>query len=67
MLMGRLFHSGICNWRYHTEPVPALDGRRRAAAVEANHGLAIRIGPLVAEIRKITKIRRIPLHEALLA
>ncbi len=27
MLMGRLFHSGIYNWRYHTEPVPALDGR----------------------------------------
>ena len=27
MLMGRLFHSGICNWSYHTEPVPALDGR----------------------------------------
>ena len=27
MLMGRLFHSGICNWRYHTEPVPTLDGR----------------------------------------
>ena len=27
MLMGKLFHSGIYNWRYHTEPVPALDGR----------------------------------------
>ena len=27
MLMGRLFHSGICNWCYHTEPVPALGGR----------------------------------------
>ena len=27
MLMGRLFHSGIYNWRYHTEPVPGLDGR----------------------------------------
>ena len=27
MLMGRLFLSGIYNWRYHTEPVPALDGR----------------------------------------
>ena len=29
MLMGKLFHSGICihNWRYHTEPVPSLDGR----------------------------------------
>ena len=27
MLMGRLFHSGIYNWRYHTEPVPALLGR----------------------------------------
>ena len=27
MLMGRLFHSGIYNWRYHTEPVPSLDGR----------------------------------------
>ena len=27
MLMGRLFLSGICNWRYHTEPVPALGGR----------------------------------------
>ena len=27
MLMGRLFHSGICNWSYHTEPVPALEGR----------------------------------------
>ena len=27
MLMGRLFHSGICNWSYHTEPVPTLEGR----------------------------------------
>ena len=27
MLMGRLFHSGIYNWRYHTEPVPELGGR----------------------------------------
>ena len=27
MLMGRLFHSGIYNWRYHTEPVATLDGR----------------------------------------
>ena len=27
MLMGRLFHSGIYNWRYHTEPVPDLGGR----------------------------------------
>ena len=27
MLMGRLFHSGLCNWSYHTEPVPALGGR----------------------------------------
>ena len=27
MLMGRLFHSGIYNWRYHTEPVPGLGGR----------------------------------------
>ena len=27
MLMGRLFHSGIYNWRYHTEPVPTLGGR----------------------------------------
>ena len=27
MLMGRLFHSGIYNWRYHTERVPSLDGR----------------------------------------
>ena len=27
MLMGRLFHSGLCNWRYHTEPVPTLEGR----------------------------------------
>ncbi len=27
MLMGRLFQSGIYNWRYHTEPVPSLGGR----------------------------------------
>ena len=27
MLMGRLFHSGIYSWRYHTEPVPSLGGR----------------------------------------
>ena len=27
MLMGRLFHSGIYNWRYYTEPVPSLGGR----------------------------------------
>ena len=27
MLMGRLFHSGIYNWRYQTEPVPSLGGR----------------------------------------
>ena len=27
MLMGKLFHSGIYNWRYHTAPVPSLDGR----------------------------------------
>ena len=27
MLMGRLFHSGVYNWRYHTEPVPSLGGR----------------------------------------
>ncbi len=27
MLMGKLFHSGIYNWRYQTEPVPNLDGR----------------------------------------
>ena len=27
MLMGKLFHSGIYNWRYHTEPMPSLDGR----------------------------------------
>ena len=27
MLMGRLFHSGTYNWRYHTEPVPSLGGR----------------------------------------
>lgn len=27
MLMGKLFHSGIYNWHYHTEPEPYLDGR----------------------------------------
>ena len=27
MLMGRLFNSGIYNWRYHTEPVERLNGR----------------------------------------
>ena len=27
MLMGKLFHSGIYNWRYHTASVPSLDGR----------------------------------------
>ncbi len=27
MLMGRLFQSGIYNWRYHTEPVASLEGR----------------------------------------
>ena len=27
LLMGRLFHSRIYNWRYHTEPVPSLGGR----------------------------------------
>ncbi len=27
LLMGRLFHSGLYNWRYHTEPVPSLGGR----------------------------------------
>ena len=27
MLMGKLFHSGIYNWGYHTEPVPSLHGR----------------------------------------
>ena len=28
MLMGRLMHSGIYNWKFHTEPEPQLDGRR---------------------------------------
>ncbi len=28
MLMGRLMHSGIYNWQFHTEPEPQLDGRR---------------------------------------
>ncbi|MCY3820226.1 MAG: choline dehydrogenase [Gammaproteobacteria bacterium] len=28
MLMGRLMHSGIYNWKYYTEPEPHLDGRR---------------------------------------
>jgi len=27
MLMGKLFHSGIYNWHYHTEPEPHLNGR----------------------------------------
>lgn len=27
MLMGKLFHSGLYNWNYHTEPVPTLNGR----------------------------------------
>jgi choline dehydrogenase len=27
MLMGKLFQSGIYNWRYHTEPEPNLNGR----------------------------------------
>ncbi len=27
MLMGKLFHSGIYNWHYHTEPEPALNNR----------------------------------------
>ena len=27
MLMGRLFHSGMYNWGYHTEPVSGLEGR----------------------------------------
>jgi choline dehydrogenase len=27
MLMGKLFHSGIYNWHYHTEPEPYLNGR----------------------------------------
>ncbi len=28
MLMGKLMHSGIYNWHYHTEPEPNLNGRR---------------------------------------
>ncbi len=28
MLMGKLMHSGIYNWGYHTEPEAHLDGRR---------------------------------------
>ncbi len=28
MLMGKLMHSGIYNWRYDTEPEPELDNRR---------------------------------------
>lgn len=28
MLMGRLMHSGIYNWKYHTEPEAQLAGRR---------------------------------------
>lgn len=27
MLMGKLMHSGIYNWKYHTEPEPQLAGR----------------------------------------
>jgi len=27
MLMGKLFHSGIYNWHYYTEPEPHLNGR----------------------------------------
>jgi choline dehydrogenase-like flavoprotein len=27
MLMGKLFQSGLYNWRYHTEPEPYLNGR----------------------------------------
>ena len=27
MLMGKLFHSGLYNWHYHTEPEPYLNGR----------------------------------------
>jgi choline dehydrogenase len=27
MLMGKLFQSGLYNWRYHTEPEPHLNGR----------------------------------------
>jgi choline dehydrogenase len=28
MLMGKLMHSGLYNWHYHTEPEPHLNGRR---------------------------------------
>jgi choline dehydrogenase len=28
MLMGKLMHSGLYNWHYHTEPEPQLNGRR---------------------------------------
>lgn len=28
MLMGKLFHYGIYNWKYYTEPEPQLNGRR---------------------------------------
>lgn len=28
MLMGKLMHSGLYNWHYHTEPEPELNGRR---------------------------------------
>ncbi|CAN7492477.1 GMC family oxidoreductase [Rhizobium sp. LjRoot254] len=28
MLMGKLFHSGLYNWHYHTEPEPYLNGRK---------------------------------------
>ena len=27
MLMGKLFHSGIYNWKYNTDPVPTLNNR----------------------------------------
>ena len=27
MLMGKLFHSGVYNWKYNTEPVRSLGGR----------------------------------------
>jgi choline dehydrogenase len=28
MLMGKLMHSGLYNWHYHTEPEPQLNGRK---------------------------------------
>jgi choline dehydrogenase len=28
MLMGKLMHSGLYNWHYHTEPEPHLNGRK---------------------------------------